>query len=512
MNINHNKEFFNVYKVFRNHLRPLDLTESLYVVWAYILNLEENKKFPVSINVDPQFLSADKIQKSRIISLWDLEIIAGELILHSDQNPYPTKTLKNWNYLIGTSNKLKDIEGFIAQTYVNKSNVMRELQRIAHRQFPSQADVPTCRNLSRYYRIFSDDQLNKIIERTIGLSTKELYFVGLLIWGFFRDKFLLFQPFKSEVDELPEEKINLLLNFLSTDIPSLKTEIRQSQQLNEKFFYSFNPLKKKPIIKTTYKGNSSLICPVPNLIYNQFTGGIYYSIFRDKDFSQVFGDSFELYVGEVIRKAITRDDFKIYEAEKYGAKSFKESTDWIIDQSNAAIFIECKTKRMTVDAKSELLSNEKRGEQISIISDAIIQLYKNINLYKADEYPNYPFAEGKKIYPLVLTFEEWFVFGDEFLGEIGESVRIKANHEGINLSLISESPYTICSINDFEYMAQILQEVGVEDFMSRKINDEEMKKWQMFSYIHKVYFNQLSKVKDLFPNTLNEILPERFKQ
>ena len=44
---------------------------------------------------------------------------------------------------------------------------------------------------------------------------------------------------------------------------------------------------------------------------------------------------------------------------------------------------------------------------------AVVQTYRTIRDYRANHYPQLPYALGRRIYPVIVTLEDWYLFGQE---------------------------------------------------------------------------------------------------
>src|SRR5713101_10111512 len=94
----------------------------------------------------------------------------------------------------------------------------------------------------------------------------------------------------------------------------------------------------------------------PNVAFWRITTGLYYALKDENGFLTAFGQSFQDYVGEVLRHRISNNAMQVLgEAEFQVGRHRKDTVDWIIQQGDeGALFVECKTKRLTWASKSGL--------------------------------------------------------------------------------------------------------------------------------------------------------------
>ena len=118
-------------------------------------------------------------------------------------------------------NRLKNIENEITKQFYSKDNVLLEMYRLAHREFPWQS-LPSSIWINRYYKNFSHPKLDAIIQRVTGLTAQELYMFGLGLTGFYLQTFALDYPARIELPNIAPEKFDLFLQRFSKDLSEIK--------------------------------------------------------------------------------------------------------------------------------------------------------------------------------------------------------------------------------------------------------------------------------------------------
>ena len=380
------------YKPLRNHLCKVEVIDSLYVIWAYMRNINQNKPFPPNISFYSELPKLDQIQKIRIVSPWELEILAREIIVNSYLNLSSPKTLRDGNYFAGAINKLKEIDGAISKEYINPGNIIKELMfRIAHRQFEWQLHRVNAANLARYFRIFNYPEVSKIIEAESGLSTQKIFGIGMVLWNHFTDKFKS-AYINFDLPEINNEDVTLFEKIYCIDIGDLKPIIKNEIQVNEKFNYAFHSLKRFPLLRNSALDKNAIMCPLPDTIFKQITSGIYYLVKWTGPAGNALGLAYQHYIGDVLYASNLNTEYIIIPESQFG-KLKKDTVDWIVTNGDSALFIECKTKRLTFTSKEELLENESSDKDLDQISKAVVQVYKTIRDYRNNLYPVLPFKE-----------------------------------------------------------------------------------------------------------------------
>jgi hypothetical protein len=136
------------------------------------------------------------------------------------------------------------------------------------------------------------------------------------------------------------------------------------------------------------------------------------------------------------------------------AKERSAQTDWLVEQNGThAAFVECKTKRLRRDAKAHIVDLEVFEADVGALADCVVQLYRTIIDYEAGFYPNLAFAAGRQVYPVVVTMEEWYPFG-EVRRRLHEFVQARLAAGGLAGDLVQRMPYCVMSAAELEMAGQ----------------------------------------------------------
>jgi hypothetical protein len=268
---------FREYKPIRNKIALLAVDDSLSVIWAYCQYLQLDEfNFPNEIEVLDTFLRDDFPQ--RFISEWDLELLAKEVILNGNVSASKGRTLRKWNTLSEIVNAIKGLENRIYGHFGSSGSVLVEMIRIAHRQFIWQANRPNSTTIIRYFKIFNRPGIDEICQDRIGLNVWQTYMCGIATMGFFLDRPAIAIPFRNEIKALSINDFDKFFAYGSKPIADLKSTLKAEQRYNADFAYVYNSLRTHPLIRMTYQGAESYVCPLMTLLFWKFTGGLYYEL------------------------------------------------------------------------------------------------------------------------------------------------------------------------------------------------------------------------------------------
>jgi hypothetical protein len=502
-------EVFEEYKPLRNKIAQLASDDALGVIWAYCQYLQMNDfQFPAQIEVMPAYLDSNIPRK--LVAEWELELLAKEVIINAGTAARRGLTLRTWNTLADIVNMLKDLENRIYGHFGSPESVLVEMIRIAHRQFIWQGNPPTVTSLVRYFKIFNRPAIDGICRAVIGLDIWQTYMCGVACMGHFLQNPAFTLPLATNIDALPAELFDKFLALTSKPIYELRVLLRGEQQYNEKFAYAYNSLRAYPLVRMLYQGRPALVCPLVTLLFWRFTGGLYYDLISVPAFAKEFGAGFQHYVGEVIERASSDGMQRLGEQEYVVGRAKKQSVDWIVADDAAALFVECKAKRLTWDAKVSLNDLAALEADIDTMATAVVQVYKTLLDYLANAYSHFPVNVGRKIFPAVVTLENWRMFGPVMMNKLAEAVALKIRAAGLSTDLLQRTPYAIFAIDELEIALQLMRTDGIAPFMEGKLSSEEMRQWDWTGYMISRYPKSPA-VRELFEKEYNDMFDKVFR-
>ena len=477
-------DVYSLYCPLRNYLRKQKLNESLLAIHAHVQFQQFHKSLPLYITGEP--FGYRKISKfSDLLDFhlfpWELTLLCKEVLLNSERYG-STHSLLEWHYLSGAVNKLKEFQNELTKLYSTKENVLLELFRISHRQFRWQR-APSMNVPARYWKIFNYQKLHEVVEKAIGLTMEEIIKIGMSLLGVYQEKIALFYPPRNELPGITQEKIDKFLGHFCINYDELKKRLTDEQQYNEKFAYTYSSLIAYPLIQKEWDGRDAILCPIPRYLFERITDGIYYEICRIQGFDHPFGDAFQEYIGDVLKFLYTKGN--IYPEAQYGKDN--RTVDWIIEDDTATLFIECKTKRLTTGAKAGLFDITELESELGKIADAIVQVYKTMEDFKKGLYSEIKYRSDKALYPMVVTLEEWFIYGDPIVNKLNEFVVDKLKKLGLSANLITTNPYCVISTEAFEVFTFIANKYGIKEVLGEKVTDNEKKYWEIENYLRHKY-------------------------
>lgn len=497
--------FYDQYKPLRNLMSRLNVPNGLVDLWVYSNHLDRGQSLPANYAGDAN-ISVRTTLKQHLYP-WEIDTLSRELLLNGSTQG--NRSLKTWRDLSAAVNHLRRLDDE-AYAYGDKPrDVLLEMHRIPHRQFHWQKrDNPN--TYIRALKIFGAPAVDEILVREYGVTARQYILLGLAIAGH-----LIRSPLYStnaeqgfsEALNVSPDALRSFFDRVSASREQLKEKIKSSQTYDGDWTYCWNPLEATPLVRIDPTHPERTICPIPHHFARRTTTGIFYDIANKPGFDNAFGKAFEAYIGEVINVTCSDPRFAAHSETKYSvAGNEKHGVDWVLSDNTGNLVIECKTKRLTLHAR--LLTNlEALESDISIMAEAIVQLYKNI----ADALRGFTSwsPNGLPIFPMIVTLEDWHILSPSVRNMLVSAVKQKMVEKNVDKTLLAKYPYTIASAVEMEVACQIIAKQGVATFMTLAIAPER-NGWSLMPLATSDFPDEMKSISyNLFPDEFESLAPNQ---
>ena len=377
--------------------------------------------------------------------------------------------------------------------------------RLAHQQFKYQTEFPSQTSLARYNRIFGHPSVEPIVKTKTSLSPKQLFTIGASLWFQYTSHYLgVNYPLGTlDIPGITQGDYDQFMRLYSLSMKEMKQRLASERKLDDTFKYQFHALQSQPIIFTELNKRPAHICPIPTLLFWRITSGVFYDLVKVPGFDNAFGTSFQDYVGKMLEKTFDSTSTKVYPEEP---DTRPKRADWIIDQPTSFMLVECKTKRMTIGARTTIQDDNELHAQLEVISEAVVQSYQALEAYKNGKYrpQQYQYDPAKCPFICVVTLENWRLMGSQ-LEKLREIVRERLQHTGLDPRLMQQAPFIICSVNEMEEFTYLLKTYELADIVRSYGDDPEQSSWAFISYFSSRYKEELKLYQYVFADEIDKI-------
>jgi hypothetical protein len=478
---------YDLYKPLRNYLRQYEWGNGLMAVYHFVQYLQFDTPLPRALRC--QELTWKKPYELGVFE-WEMLTLAREIILNCDAQG---RSMLSWSAVAGAINHIKKIENDGWRQNSAGDDIHFEMVRIANRQFDWQVGLNTAL-VSRFFMIIDDPRVASQVIDEFGMTPTELYQITLSLAGHFLENPSIRLPLYNQINTVAAEPLARLIDRLSLTFLEHRERTREQQSYDLNWAYNPSSLVEFPLVRQP----SMAFCPVPALFVERMTKGIYFDLVRrGADFANSYGFAFEDYVGRMIRSINRESRFQIEGARKYGTSNARKDTvDWIISDTGAVLFVECKSSRVKLNGKIDLANRLPMLGELQKLANFIGQTYQTLSHAMNGQYGFWA-PDERPVYPMVLTLDNWQRFGFLINDTLPQYVREDLQRRGLDPAMVERHPYTVCEIAEFEQAIQVMNQCGIAPVMAQKCTGE-YQNWDMVTVLSHFFRDALRVVRPPF--------------
>lgn len=467
--------FYDDYKPLRNYYRKFPLVDSLLAIWALSREvIESGSDFRAPITGRPPRY------RTLPFYAWQIETLCREIVLNAPDRG--DLSLLRWRDLAKAINHIVDVEDAAFKANGITMDVMVELHRISHRQFPWQNGF-SLNSVLRAIKIFGKKEVDAVVTTELGMTVVQVTALGMALAGHFSHSASLANPGSYLQLGISKDALQAYFQRMCYSLHELHQKTKEQQKYDHDWVYTFNPLVEKPLISIGTDKGLRILCPIPRLLTQRATTGLYFDIARSPAFSNPYGNAFEKYIGDVLGTTCPGPAFSLIpETPYYIGRQQYRGPDWIWSDSTAQVFIEAKTKRMRLDAKTQA-DPEALERELGVMAGLVVQHYANIDRALKGHMPHWT-ADDRLIIPMVVTLEDWYLLGPTPRDLLLDKVRTKLADEGLNPELFTTCPFIIVSINDLEWASRVMGKIGIGPVFVEKRKEPFMSHSGLLNFVY----------------------------
>jgi hypothetical protein len=434
---------------------------------------------------------------------WELETLANEMLTvpkQSFRDEYLTTTtncrqFRSMAYIV---HLLRNLENYEYGIYGEAEDILREMYRIAGRQFDWQRGYF---NLPIFYRsafIYGQDRCANYMMEKHGTSLAEMSLVGFALRTTAAE-FPAFTP------DLNVKEIGLDTDSLARVLAliSLPIEVLREIAANERGSWQITAYR--PSVFRTYpcvsfnKGKRFL-CPLPELIFERVTSGVFYDVVGGGGgVRHEYGRRFEEYALRYIAAQLPSLGAISEWRYRANGRDFDSPDIVVKEDGNIRLAIECKATRMSFAARFADNADSERG--YDDIVKGIFQLWRFFSHCRRGLSP---LALSPDAVGMLLTLDSWLVMGRPVTEEMLRRAHAMADAKDKDITSEDRKYIVFCPITDLESVAAEANETSFLQAL-RLAREPQFNGW-MLSSIHDKTGHQ-QKRKDYPFDNLGTLVP-----
>ncbi|MEB1942382.1 hypothetical protein VDR83_10935 [Xanthomonas campestris pv. campestris] len=483
------------YQVVRSLARKYSIEESLPHIWEFWRSITFNKELPFRYkHVDRygnRLLVKDRLHE------FQLYLLLREILLNGSQRNDATRSISDWDGLSDLWNTINQFGEAMDERGLDK--ILMTMHRLGHQQISIQERLDRD-FIGRYWALYSHPQIKKVFEEHTSLTLTNYFTLAIEICTNAYQKPCFNAWFDLEHLGISKDHSRAFFLRLSSPLSALRTRLIKNQSFTENWSATFNDYSATPLISINPKYPEMVYCPIPSALMRRLFQGLFYDVSNAIGFATAFGEAFEDHVGKILERCCPTIE-KIKPKPYTIGKKLKHGADWILVDDTANIFIECKTMRIRVSAKSAT-NEEELAADLEGLAKAIVQNYANIIDAKegrTDWTPN-----NLPSYSMIVTLEDWLLFSPASTEPLHDQVMSILDTKGISSDIVSEIPYEILSAAELQIASATFNSSTIQAIMSEKTS-QKYGQWKVSSFLGNRYAEASARGKKVFQKEFEEL-------
>ena len=406
----------------------------------------------------PKEAASDSILNGHSVQAWEIETLTN-LLLTTPKTPgfawEPTMDTRDFETIRVLTNLLRSAEDDETPIRINNENIIDELHRIGHRQFPWQRTWVRSGELYKYLYIYCQGVCADYFKEKYGLDIIDYVSAAFVL--FTQHVGRTWMPLLDTQEKLPVslEAIHKTTKLLSS---STWTAHRGAAALVKKFeaeasapipiAYQPSYLRLKPIICYDRANTTLYTSPLPYLILLRVTAGLFYDLASGKN--PVISDAntrFEEYSRKIIKAFIP--EFDPLPAEKYRYKKNPVETPDILLKLHGKIVsvMECKATKLTYAAQYGENPREDASDGYDQIVKAIFQLWRYF-AHVRQRILKHNLADD--VTGVILTLDSWTQMGGKLRDKLVAEAKVYSVNKDSSITEADMRTPVFCPIQELD--------------------------------------------------------------
>ena len=483
---------YDKYKPLRNALRTLEIESVLQLVRRKHGEVDSSGRAAIQDRCGSAI---------GIVFNWELHLLAREAMLHAGRDPWLRRADRG--DLIPLVNHIRRITEEISKRAIDSGErAMKSLHTLMHQQARWQNPRDWDR-LYRAHRVYGSQLVRDMFEAIVGTSLPSMITMAFATAGQAARVGVVDAAADYSGVGVTQDERDAYFAMVGASYSEAREALSAAQRYDEGWSHTWNYLEAKPLVCLWDDRPKQFLCPIPELVLRRVTEGLFYDLAKSgAKYGNAYGLAFQDYVGDVLTVQFKRSSQKVMAEEEYRVKrDRKDGVDWIVSDATGHLMIECKTRRMRLDAKITP-DSEHLTETLSDLADSIVQHYRNV--HDALECKTAWKPDGLPVYPILVTYEDWYLFAPHVVEYLDTLVLRKLTARGLQ-GLLEESPYTVTSIAEFEKAGQAIAHVGVGPYFAERVKRPH-RHFGLSAFADEAFPEIVIPYDRLFPNNDQEML------
>jgi len=327
----------------------------------------------------PKIAVTTDLTDRSFIYKWELETLANEALATPNRtrrkhDRIRTLNTESYNAVVSMANVLRKLENAEDEHGLKDRAVLREMARIANRQFDWQRGYF---NVPQFYRnafVYGQGTCADYFKAEHGITINQLSLIGYCIYITLTENPVFRRFTNMGAVGIGPTDLERALAVIARPILVMRALAAEERSMGYYTAYRPSVLRRFPCI-IFGDGNNRIRAPLPQLILERVTGGVFYDVVGGGGaVRRDYGRRFEEYCIKYLRAMLPELDWR--EEVKCRARGGEMSTPDIllVEGAGVGLAVECKATRMGYSAKFGEGELDERG--FDEIIKAVFQLWR----------------------------------------------------------------------------------------------------------------------------------------
>lgn len=390
----------------------------LQMIWAVDALQSDRVEAAQRYIAFPTGAASSDIGSPLAIYKWELETLVHRVLIAAKSKPqvgYNRHTNCSTFAACATAVRyLRKLEDAESKLYLGRFDVRTELHRAGHRQFHWQRGYFNNPQIYRHAYLYGGRECSAYFERTHGISISDFSAIGFGLYSAFREHPLVQRSFSMQAVGISDAARDAALRMLSISQQEARVEaLELAQAVNagrpQPLPVAYQPslLRRLPVLQTG-DGLQFLRCPLPELILQRVSTGVYYDLIGGPGgLRNEASDRFEDYAYQLLQAMLPGIAFE--RSFEYRADGNRvDSPDILVKAQNSIrLVVECKATKLSIGAQFAEDPIEEARRSYQEIAKGVLQIWKFFSHVRRGLVPDISIHDNAS--GMVLTLDSWLV-------------------------------------------------------------------------------------------------------
>ncbi len=353
--------------------------------------------------IPPEARTSDITSKFAIYP-WELETLVNERLGLPFEGLFQEVIPEDWNQIAALTNLIRNLENNEYVMYSRPEDVIDHIFKLGSRQFEWQQGFMSKQEIFRSIFVYGQGACADYFEKIHGISIDDFTATCFAFLSMYFSSPAARRDTDLSIIGVNDQARDIALRIVSAHIREVKERAKSERAIEGETAFKASVLRQFPIIAVS-AASSILVCPLPELLLNRMTFGVFYDVINGGGSIRAeIGTNFEKYALMAFSRFLC--DCEAEGEFSYASKmGQRKSSDLLLTyKGETHVLIECKATRLSASARYADFDENARGYQDMI--KGVTQVWRFVSDIRRGVCSR---KLHKNVVGAILTLDSWFV-------------------------------------------------------------------------------------------------------